>query len=83
MDIDKKEGDPVAEASVDDIRLDEGEVNEFVQLLDDKVDDYSRMDNQVSTRDRGATMRIKELDEKKTKPGDSPEKGKARAHTLR
>jgi hypothetical protein len=45
MDVDKKEGDPVGEVSVDQVHLDEGEVNEFVNLIDNKMDDFSNKDN--------------------------------------
>lgn len=41
---DRKVGDDVVdpvEESVNDIQLQESEVSEFVQLLDNKMDDYS------------------------------------------
>ena len=83
--MDKKVGDELVvnnnEVSVDEVKLDDGEVNEFVHLLENKMDDFSNNDNQL--QDKAGGFRVKELDEHKKHASDGKDGGKARAHTLR
>lgn len=47
--LDKKEGDNLQVVDADDVHLDENEVNEFVELLDKKVDDFGNKENTVKS----------------------------------